>query len=80
MAATIKLIRTAYLRFLVRNSVVRTPILVRNIMTIGSSKIKPNASINFMTKSRYEPIDIMGVRLDVLYVNRNSSAYLRTTK
>jgi len=66
MADTIKLIRMAYLRFFVKNLVVRIPVLVRNIIAMGSSNIRPNASMNFMTKSKYAPIDIMGVRLDVL--------------
>ncbi len=53
MAATIKATSTAYFLFLASVPVVTSPIRVRKIIAMGSSKMAPNASINFRQKSTY---------------------------
>ena len=60
IAATMKLMRMAYLRFLERNCGVTTPIRLRIVITTGSSKTSPKASANLITKSVYEDTVIIG--------------------
>jgi|GEM_PF-6912116 len=51
MAAMMKLIRIAYLRFLDRNWGVTRPSMESRVITTGSSNTTPNASVNLMMKS-----------------------------
>ena len=55
-----KLIRMAYLRFLERNCGVTMPIRLRIVITTGSSKTRPKASANLITKSVYDDTVIIG--------------------
>ena len=60
MAAMMKLTRMAYLRFLERNCGVTTPMRESMVSTSGSSKTRPKASVNLMTRSTWLDTEIMG--------------------
>ncbi len=50
-AAMMKLISTAYLRFLDRNWGVTSPSMESSVITTGSSNTTPKASVNLVMKS-----------------------------
>ena len=52
-AAMTKLMRMAYFRFFERNRGVTMPIIDSTVRTSGSSNTRPNASVNFRTKSTW---------------------------
>ena len=80
IAAMIKLIKKAYFLFRLRNATLIRPILARNTIKIGISKITPKAISKRSDREKYSLTAGSEVRYSLLYPTRNLKAGGNTTK